>query len=171
MGKHLLTLGKIGTSWATMSSDRVNDWERCESEYPSRETCRAWRRLEHRNAEGYRAVVARHIFRARDRLEEILGYPMPTAHQVLLRDIAYRAMPVVIEHNINVGKVSELDILFPVEEFVALYMRNVMKISLEELAELKKEFGEQRVASHLLAYHEAEELKPGHPGLSNEEAA
>lgn len=105
--------------------------------------------------EEYRLARARVIFAARDRLQEILGYALSTMEQRYVRDIAFCVLPWAIKQRLAFPDAKNLETIHPVQETVARYMRDVVRISIEELGELKKAFGKTRVLKALSSHHDA----------------
>lgn len=126
-----------------------------QADYPSRENCRQWYEGLQSDTDEYREMRYRQIVRAREQVEGILGYGLSIMEQRYLRDIAIDVLPFVVKHNIAVDPESDVHTLFPVQEIVGHYMRDVVRISLEELAELRELFGRDRVDHHLFMHHES----------------
>ena len=105
--------------------------------------------------EEYRLARAKVIFAARDRLEALLGVKLSLMEQRYVRDIAFGVVPWAIEQRVKFPDANDLETIHPVQETVARYMRDVLRISLEEFREYKKAFGKDRVLKHVRAHHES----------------
>ncbi len=127
-----------------------------DSMFHSMEHCHRWGESKDREGdEEYRIARANVIFAARDRLQAILGYELSLMEQRYVRDIAFDVIPWAIDQRVKFPDVSSLESIHPVQETVARYMRDVLRVSIEELRELKKTFGKDRVLKALSAHHEA----------------
>lgn len=109
-----------------------------DTDFHSVEDCRCWSDMEGlEDDEEYRLARARVIFAARDRLEVLLGYKLSLMEQRYVRDIAFSVVPWAIEQRVAFPNVKNLETIHPVQETVARYMRDVLRVSFEELKELK----------------------------------
>jgi hypothetical protein len=127
-----------------------------DTDFSSPECCARWHETKDReNDEEYRVARANVIFAARDRLQEILGYTLSLMEQRYIRDIAFDVVPWAMEQRLMSPPPKNMATINPVQETVARYMRDVLRVSIEELRELKKVFGKERVLKALSNHHEA----------------
>ena len=75
--------------------------------------------------------------------------------QRYVRDIVFSVMPWAIEQRLAFPDAKNFGAIHPVQETVARYMRDVLHVSIEELRELTKAFGKERVRKALSNHHDA----------------
>lgn len=148
-------MGEIGTSWtAVMATGHLTGSR--DPSFASAEDCARWRDREAaENDEEYRVARANVIFAARDRLQEILGYGLSLMEQRYVRDIAFDVVPWAIDQRLAVTLPKNMETIHPVQETVARYMRDVLRVSVEELREYKRVFGKEPVLKALGKHHDA----------------
>lgn len=126
-----------------------------DTDFATPESCARWRAIDDLESdEDYRLARANVIFEARDRLQAILRYKLSLMEQRYVRDIAFDVVPWVIDQQLAVPRAKNLETIHPVHETVARYMRDVIRISVEELALLKRILGKEWVMKQLKAHHE-----------------
>lgn len=139
----------MATSHSTGSRD---------TDFHSIEECERWLNMDDTEREAhpqYREARARVTDLARYRLERLLGYDLTLIEQYYVSTITREVIPWAIHQRVHFPDVKNLLHINPVQETVARYMRDVLRISLKELRDVQDEFGADRVQRSLFRHHEA----------------